>query len=174
MQAMKQAETLQASCDDETGKASCMPPLFTISELADYLKVSTATIYRLMRDGVLVGVRSSRPCASRRRTSMTFSRAAQSTLTHNRFALFESKSDTAKFFGLSERATFDAAKRLKARGPIKETGPCPEARRIGSKCCKMASEPLAEAGIVRSHHEKVSYEGRSPHEDAAPPGLRQP
>lgn len=34
-----------------------MPPLFTISELADYLQVSTATIYRLMHDGTLVGVR---------------------------------------------------------------------------------------------------------------------
>ena len=34
-----------------------LPPLFPISELADYLQVSTATVYRLMRDGVLVGVR---------------------------------------------------------------------------------------------------------------------
>ncbi|WP_419060886.1 helix-turn-helix domain-containing protein [Enteroscipio rubneri] len=57
MQTMEQAEALQASCDDESSKAACMPPLFTISELADYLKVSTATVYRLMRDGVLVGVR---------------------------------------------------------------------------------------------------------------------
>ena len=32
-------------------------PCSQSSELADYLQVSTATVYRLMRDGVLVGVR---------------------------------------------------------------------------------------------------------------------
>ncbi len=83
---------------------------------------------------------------------------------------FESKNGTAKFFGLSERAVFDAVKRLKARGLIEETGPCPEAKRIGSKCYKVAAEPLVEAGIVRLHHEEASYEERSPHEDAAEPG----
>lgn len=58
MQTAGQAETHQVSAEnDRAEKASSMPPLFTITELADYLQVSTATVYRLMRDGVLVGVR---------------------------------------------------------------------------------------------------------------------
>lgn len=53
-----QVETHQVSAENDCAeKASFMPPLFTITELADYLQVSTATVYRLMRDGVLVGVR---------------------------------------------------------------------------------------------------------------------
>ncbi|MCB6761520.1 helix-turn-helix domain-containing protein [Adlercreutzia equolifaciens] len=58
MQTIEQAETHRTSVDSiSVEKAVPMPPLFTISELADYLQVSTATVYRLMRDGVLVGVR---------------------------------------------------------------------------------------------------------------------
>lgn len=34
-----------------------MPPLFTMSEVAEYLQVSTSTVYRLIRDGALKGVR---------------------------------------------------------------------------------------------------------------------
>lgn len=48
---------LDSAENDREDKFASMPPLFTISEVADYLKVSTATIYRLMHDGTLVGVR---------------------------------------------------------------------------------------------------------------------
>ena len=34
-----------------------MPPLFTMSEVAEYLQVSTSTVYRLIRDGALKGTR---------------------------------------------------------------------------------------------------------------------
>ena len=34
-----------------------MPPLFTISEVAKYLQVSNTTVYRLIKDGSLNGVR---------------------------------------------------------------------------------------------------------------------
>lgn len=58
MQIAGQVETRQVSTENDcTEKTVPMPPLFTISELADYLQVSTATVYRLMRDGVLEGVR---------------------------------------------------------------------------------------------------------------------
>ncbi len=58
MQTIEQAEAHQAFVDNiSVERAAPMPPLFTITELADYLQVSTATVYRLMRDGVLVGVR---------------------------------------------------------------------------------------------------------------------
>ena len=58
MQIAGQMETRQVSTENDcTETAVQMPPLFAISELADYLQVSTATVYRLMRDGVLVGVR---------------------------------------------------------------------------------------------------------------------
>ncbi len=58
MQTAGQVETHQVPTENDCAeRASSMPPLFTITELADYLQVSTATVYRLMRDGVLVGVR---------------------------------------------------------------------------------------------------------------------
>ncbi len=82
-------------------------------------------------------------------------------------AFYESKSGTARFFGLSERAVFDAVKRLKAKGLIVEAEPCAEARRIGSKCYKVATEPLQAIGIARADHEGSSYEDPSSHEDAS-------
>ena len=82
-------------------------------------------------------------------------------------AFYESKSGTARFFGLSERAVFDAVKRLKEKDLIMEAEPCAEARRIGSKCYKVAVEPLQAIGIMRADHEGFSYEDLSPHEDAS-------
>ena len=62
---------------------------------------------------------------------------------------------------------FDAVKRLKAKGLIVEAEPCAEARRIGSKCYKVATEPLQAIGIARADHEGSSYEDPSSHEDAS-------
>jgi excisionase family DNA binding protein len=50
----KPAETGEES---ENDRAETMPPLFTISEVAKYLQVSTTTVYRLIRDGALKGTR---------------------------------------------------------------------------------------------------------------------
>ncbi|WP_283171491.1 helix-turn-helix domain-containing protein [Curtanaerobium respiraculi] len=47
----------QAIEDRGHGKFECMPPLFTISEVAKYLQVSNTTVYRLIKDGALCGVR---------------------------------------------------------------------------------------------------------------------
>ncbi|MEE8723265.1 MAG: helix-turn-helix domain-containing protein [Atopobiaceae bacterium] len=41
----------------ESERLGAMPPLFTISEVAKYLQVSTTTVYRLIRDGALKGTR---------------------------------------------------------------------------------------------------------------------
>lgn len=39
------------------GGTECMPLLFTITEVAKYLQVSNTTVYRLIKDGALCGVR---------------------------------------------------------------------------------------------------------------------
>ena len=66
-----------------------------------------------------------------------------------------------------ERAVFDAVKRLKEKDLIMEAEPCAEARRIGSKCYKVAVEPLQAIGVMSADHEGFSYEDPSPHEDAS-------
>lgn len=43
--------------ESEDERLDTMPPLFTISEVAKYLQVSTTTVYRLIRDGALKGTR---------------------------------------------------------------------------------------------------------------------
>lgn len=43
--------------ENEDERLGAMPPLFTISEVAKYLQVSTTTVYRLIRDGALKGTR---------------------------------------------------------------------------------------------------------------------
>ncbi|MCI2192547.1 MAG: helix-turn-helix domain-containing protein [Ancrocorticia sp.] len=43
--------------EHDDSKIKAMPPLFTTSEIAEYLQVSTSTVYRLIRDGALKGVR---------------------------------------------------------------------------------------------------------------------
>lgn len=84
---------------------------------------------------------------------------------------YESKGGTARFFGLSKRAVFDAVRRLKEKGLIEETAPCPEAGRIGSKCYRVTRAPLRDAGIIaRACREDPSYEASSSHED--PSGAR--
>lgn len=77
---------------------------------------------------------------------------------------YESKSSTASFFGISDRAVFDAVSRLKAKGLIDEVAPCPEAMEIGSKCYRPAYGPLAEAGVLPNRFEEASDEGISPPE----------
>lgn len=86
---------------------------------------------------------------------------------------YESKGGTARFFGLSERAVFDAVKRLKEKGLIEEIEPTADAKRIGSKCYRVTKAPLREAGIVGSNHEDASYEDLSSHEETSGPGASQ-
>lgn len=59
MRNKQEVEAAMAEAIEETGRPAYgdMPPLFTISEIANYLQVSTSTIYRLMNDGCLKGVR---------------------------------------------------------------------------------------------------------------------
>jgi len=83
---------------------------------------------------------------------------------------YESKSSTASFFGISDRAVFDAVSRLKARGLIDEVAPCPEAMGIGSKCYRPAYEPLAEAGVLPNRSEEASNESVSPPEGTSGEG----
>lgn len=80
---------------------------------------------------------------------------------------YETKSGTAKFFGLTERAVFDAIKRLKASALIEEIPPCEEAIRIGSKCYRPVPEILKDIGITPSAHEEFADEETSPHEEAS-------
>lgn len=80
---------------------------------------------------------------------------------------YETKSGTAKFFGLTERAVFDAVKRLKARALIEEIPPCEKAIRIGSKCYRPVPEILKDIGITPSAHEEHADEETSPHEEAS-------
>lgn len=83
---------------------------------------------------------------------------------------YESKSSTASFFGISDRAVFDAVSRLKAKGLIDEVAPCPEAMEIGSKCYRPAYGPLAEAGVLPNRSEEASDEGVSPPEGTSGEG----
>jgi excisionase family DNA binding protein len=53
MTAVKEAESRIARKPAPAG----LEPLFSIREVAAYLQVSTSTVYRLMRDGALKGVR---------------------------------------------------------------------------------------------------------------------
>lgn len=80
---------------------------------------------------------------------------------------YESKSGTARFFGLTERAVFDAVKRLKGKGLIEEVEPCEESLRIGSKCYRPCPEPLASVGVSRASHEEPSYEDDASPEEAS-------
>ncbi len=59
MQNKEEVELAMAQTIEDRGLNGCetMPPLFTISEVAKYLQVSTATVYRLLKDGCLTGVR---------------------------------------------------------------------------------------------------------------------
>ena len=47
----------EPSKEREDERFEAMPPLFTMSEVAEYLQVSTSTVYRLIRDGALKGTR---------------------------------------------------------------------------------------------------------------------
>ncbi|MEE8723290.1 MAG: helix-turn-helix domain-containing protein [Atopobiaceae bacterium] len=51
--------TIEADAPKIAGKAAPagLEPLFSIKEVAAYLQVSTSTVYRLIRDGALRGVR---------------------------------------------------------------------------------------------------------------------
>ncbi len=51
--------TIEAAAPKTAGKEAPagLEPLFSIKEVAAYLQVSTTTVYRLMRDGALRGVR---------------------------------------------------------------------------------------------------------------------
>lgn len=52
-----EADMAQAIENRGHGPFETMPPLFTISEVAKYLQVSNTTVYRLIKDGALCGVR---------------------------------------------------------------------------------------------------------------------
>lgn len=76
---------------------------------------------------------------------------------------FESKHSAAVFFGVSDRAIFDAVARLKARELIEEMDPCAEAIEIGSKCYRPTYGPLAEVGVLpRGYEEPADAEAASP------------
>ncbi|WP_283171490.1 hypothetical protein [Curtanaerobium respiraculi] len=83
---------------------------------------------------------------------------------------FESKHSAAAFFGVSDRAVFDAVARLKAKGLIEETARCAEAVEIGSKCYKPAYGPLAEAGVLPLRSEEPADAGVPPHEGSSAAG----
>lgn len=83
---------------------------------------------------------------------------------------FESKHSAAVFFGVSDRAVFDAVARLKAKGLIEEADLCTEAVKIGSKCYKPAYGPLAEAGVLPQGPEEAADAGASPHEGSSAAG----
>lgn len=54
-------EALARAIEDRgKGEEGQLPVLFTINELAKYLQVSNTTIYRLIEDGALVGIRIGR------------------------------------------------------------------------------------------------------------------
>ena len=55
----KEIEEAMAQAVEGRGRGGieCMPPLFTITEVAKYLQVSNTTVYRLIKDGALCGVR---------------------------------------------------------------------------------------------------------------------
>lgn len=61
-----------------------MPPLYTATEIADYLHVSRSTVHRLIEDGSLREPASGRRCDSPRTTYASSTRSNQSTgrLTH--------------------------------------------------------------------------------------------
>ncbi len=83
---------------------------------------------------------------------------------------YESKHSAAAFFGVSDRAVFDAVARLKAKGLIEETDPCAEAVRIGSKCYRPAYGPLAEAGVLPTGSEGTADAASSPHGESSGAG----
>lgn len=80
---------------------------------------------------------------------------------------YEGKHSAAAFFGVSDRAVFDAVTRLKAKGLIEETDPCAEAVRIGSKCYRPAYGPLAEAGVLPTGSEGTADAASSHHFDGS-------
>ena len=53
----KEIEEEMALAIEERGPFESMPLLFTITEVAKYLQVSNTTVYRLIKDGALCGVR---------------------------------------------------------------------------------------------------------------------
>ena len=54
----KNAERLQhAGRSGAAEPSGPMPPLYTVTEVADYLHVSRSTVYRLIEDGSLHGTR---------------------------------------------------------------------------------------------------------------------
>lgn len=59
MKTKTEVETAMADAIEENGRPAYgeMPPLFTLSEVANYLHVSTSTVYRLINDGSLKGTR---------------------------------------------------------------------------------------------------------------------
>lgn len=83
---------------------------------------------------------------------------------------FESKHSAAVFFGVSDRAVFDAAARLKAKGLIEETERCPAAVEIGSKCYRPAYGPLAAVGVLPCGSEEHADTGTSPSEGSSEAG----
>lgn len=85
-------------------------------------------------------------------------------------SFYESKSSTACFFGISDRAVFDAVSRLKAKGLIDEVAPCPEAVAIGSKCYQPAYKPLVEAGVLQRGSEEASETDPVPPEETSGKG----
>lgn len=48
--------------------AEGMPVLFTVSEVANYLQVSNPTVYRLIRDGNLAGIKIGQSLCSTRKS----------------------------------------------------------------------------------------------------------
>ncbi len=85
-------------------------------------------------------------------------------------AYYESKHSAAVFFGVSDRAVFEAVARLKAKGLIEETEPCAEAIEIGSKCYRPSYRPLAEAGVLPRGSEESADAGASSHEGSSATG----
>lgn len=71
-------------------------------------------------------------------------------------SFYESKSSTAAFFGISDRAVFDAISRLKDKGLIEEIEPCREAVEIGSKCYRPSYRPLLEIGVTANAPEEAA------------------
>lgn len=47
----------QKALAGEGAREEAMPPLYTVTEVADYLHVSRSTVYRLIEDGSLRGTR---------------------------------------------------------------------------------------------------------------------